>query len=123
MSQTAAVIAGYPDAIQTRLCAVRQMIYEEGEAQSVGPLTESLKWGEPAYLTTGAGTTIRLAWKEKLPDQLQLLVHCNTSLVDQWRSRFPNLTFDGNRALHLEPEPLPEPELRLMVSMALTYHI
>src|SRR3990167_3950069 len=35
---------------------------------AAGPLTETLKWGEPAFLTeaTKSGTTIRLAWKPAL---------------------------------------------------------
>ncbi len=116
--------ASYPDGPREQLLAIRRLIFDEAAARDVGPLTETLKWGEPAYLTeeSKAGTTLRLTWKAKAPEIAQMLVHCSTDLVDRWRGQFAELAFDGNRALNLGPGSLPEPQLRMMIGQALTYH-
>jgi hypothetical protein len=92
----------------------------------VGPLTETLKWGEPAFLTeaTKSGTTIRLGWKPAMPGTAQLLVHCSTTLVNEWRDLYAStLAFSGTRAILLDiTAPLPRPELAHCIAMALTYH-
>lgn len=124
-ASVAAVLDGYPSVSRQHLMAVRTLIFTEADRRDVGPLTETLKWGEPAYLTEAsrAGTTIRLAWKPASPENLQLLVHCTTSLIDAWRGRFPGLAFAGNRALLLPLDAqLPRGELAQMIGMALTYH-
>ena len=125
MTAVADTIAAWPADAQAAAKSVSEMIREEAEHADVGPLTETLKWGEPSFLTeaTKAGTTLRLAWKPKKAKVLQVLVHCQTSLIDEWRGRFPDLTFDGNRALLLPLDTsLPEAELRLCLRAALTYH-
>jgi hypothetical protein len=125
MSAVIHTIAGWPDAARAAAEAVRALILEEAAETGAGPLTETLKWGEPAFLTeaTKAGTTVRLAWKPKKRDVLQMLVHCQTSLIDDWRGHFPELAFEGNRALLLPLDAsLPEAELRLCLRAALTYH-
>ncbi len=58
----AAAFSVFPDRVRARLLEVRDLIFETAaSAGGVGPLTETLKWGEPAYLTeaTGSGSTIR----------------------------------------------------------------
>ncbi|WP_305970369.1 MULTISPECIES: DUF1801 domain-containing protein [unclassified Mameliella] len=123
--EVADVVVGYPPAARAHFMQLRMVILDEAENLSVGPLTETLKWGEPAFLTaaTGACTTLRLAWKPKVPEVLQLLVHCQTSLVTTWRDHFPELTAEGNRALHLPlAEPLPVSALRICIAGALSYH-
>lgn len=118
-------MAGYPPAARDVLAKVRRLILDVAEAEGVGPLTETLKWSEPAYLTeaTRAGSTVRMTWKAKSPDTVALLFHCQTTLVDTFRTRFPELRYQGNRAILLGvDEPLPEPALRWCVAAALTYH-
>ncbi|KCZ92321.1 DUF1801 domain-containing protein [Hyphomonas johnsonii] len=92
----------------------------------VGPLTETLKWGEPAFLTnaTKSGTTIRIGWKPATPTTAQLLVHCSTTLVNEWRDLYSGtLAFSGTRAIDLDiTAPLPRAELAHCIAMALTYH-
>ena len=122
----AAAYRSFPPAARRYLERIRALIFETAAAlDGVGPITETLKWGEPAYLTerSRSGTTVRLGWKAARPQECALLVHCQTTLVDTWRSLFPELIFDGNRALRLPlDEPLPEPALRRCIEMALTYH-
>ena len=112
-----------PDAPRAHLHALRQLVLEEAAALSI-PLTETLKWGQPAFLPPKKdGTTIRLGWSDKHPGEARRFVHCQTSLVSTWRDLFPDLTYDGNRAICLPPNsPLPEAPLRHAIAMALTYH-
>ena len=119
--------AAFPGDARKALMAVRSLIFETAEAiEAVGPLTETLKWGEPAYLTeaTKAGSTIRLGWKAKAPDECALYFNCNTTLVDTFRTRFPELRFSGNRALLLDVNAeLPRDALADCIEQALTYHL
>jgi len=121
----AAVFARYPHAACERLLALRQMIFDEAARRNAGPLTETLKWGEPAYLTevSRSGATIRLAWSPKSPEICKLLVNCRTSLVDTFRDHFADtLRFEGTRAICLPLSlPLPDLPLRQCVGLALTY--
>lgn len=107
---------------------LRALIYEVAEqTEGVGELEETLKWSEPAYLTRRpkSGTTIRIDWKEKNPEQIGMYVSCNTSLIETWRSMFKDeLEFEGNRAILLPADTsLPEKELRICIQMALRYHL
>ena len=122
----AAVVGSYPPPARDRLLAIRALIFEVAAAEWVGPLTETLKWGQPAYLTeaTKAGTTVRLGWSEKAPGDVSVFVHCQTTLADRLRARFgQDLRIEGNRAIHLALDaPLPEGPLAGAIALALTYH-
>ena len=121
----ASVVEAYPAAAQQRFHSIRRLIHREADRLEAGPLTETLKWGEPSFLTEASrtGTTIRLAWKSRSANEMGVYVHCQTSLVDGWRDRFPELKFDGNRALLLPlDDDLPEDALLACISDALTHH-
>ena len=121
----AEVFASYPLAIRAKLMAVRTLIYNNADAEGVGPITETLKWGEPAYLTSQSksGSTIRLGWKPSAPAQYAVYFNCRTTLVDTFRTVFPELNFDGNRAIVLEESSdLPADSLAVCIAAALTYH-
>ena len=80
----AAAFDAMPPAVRTQLLHVRALIYEVAAAtDGVGPLTEALKWGEPAYLTeaTGSGSTIRLGWPRQAPDRFAVYFNCRTTLA------------------------------------------
>lgn len=58
----ASVFRSYPAALRPMLLALRELILDvAARTDGVGPLTETLKWGQPSYLTaeTGSGTTVR----------------------------------------------------------------
>ena len=121
------VIASYPKEAQTRIRQLRRLILSTAASMpEVGPITETLKWGEPAYLTekSKSGSTIRIAWKEKSPEQYAMFLNCQTTLVDTYRTLFPELNFEGNRAVLFEVNrKLPEASVRLCIELALTYHL
>lgn len=117
----------YPPNMRRKLLALRELIFKTAETtDNVGELEESLKWGEPAYLTTqtGSGSTVRIAWKASKPSEYAVYFNCQTSLVETFKSLFPDeFKFEGNRAIVLKAsEPIPKDALAFCISTALTYH-
>ncbi len=126
-ADVAAVFSAFPERVRARLLEVRNLIFETAAAsESVGPLTETLKWGEPAYLTvaTRSGTTIRLGWVRSSERKCAVLFNCRTTLVDDFREQFPDVfVYEKNRAILLDAnKPLPRVPLSTCLGMALTYH-
>ena len=113
--------------IGKRLLQVRELIFAAAAAHDdVGSLTETLKWGEPAYLTdeTGSGSTIRLG-RVKDCEHAAILFNCRTTLIDTFRERFPDrFEYRQTRALLLPVAgKLAKRELGVCLSLALTYHL
>jgi hypothetical protein len=126
-ADVAAAFSAFPAGVRARLLEVRDLIFETAAAtEGVGPLTETLKWGEPAYLTqaTGSGSTIRLGRSRSSERPCAVLFNCRTTLVDDFRNEFPDVfAYEKNRAILLDAgERLPEAPLRSILGMALTYH-
>jgi hypothetical protein len=116
-----------PAPMSKRLLQVRDLIFATAAAHDdVGELTETLKWGEPAYLTdeTGSGSTIRLG-RLKDSEHAAILFNCKTTLVDTFRERFPDqFEYRQTRALLLPVAgKLPKRELSVCLSLALKYHL
>ncbi|MFG1304751.1 DUF1801 domain-containing protein [Xanthobacter autotrophicus] len=126
-ADVAAAFAVFPEPIRLRLLEARRLIFATAAGTAgVGPLTETLKWGEPAYLTeaTGSGSTIRLGRPKSPQGMGAVLFNCRTTLVGTFRDQFPEtFTFQGNRAILIDPSaPLPAGPLAICLAMALTYH-
>jgi hypothetical protein len=122
-----AVFAAYPKPVKARLLALRRLILDTAaKTPGVGELEETLKWGQPSYLTpqTKSGSTIRID-RVKSSNQVALYFHCQTDLVATFRELYPKeLTYSGNRAVILNADDeLPEAALRHCVGLALTYHL
>lgn len=118
----------YPAPIRRRLLEVRSLIFATAKASdAVGNLTETLKWGEPAYLTedTGSGSTIRLGRVKDTDAHAAVLFNCKTTLVDTFRERFADeFEYRDNRALLLKVSgALPKRPVAICLSLALTYHL
>jgi hypothetical protein len=118
----------FPVPIRRRLLGVRALIFSTASAhQEVGRLTETLKWGEPAYLTdeSGSGSTIRLGRVKEAAEHAAVLFNCKTTLIESFRERFPDaFEYRQNRALLLNVSgALPRRPLAVCLSLALTYHL
>lgn len=114
----------YPDWAREKLLVLREMIVETAkETESIFALEETLKWGEPSYLTKN-GSTIRMDWKSKSPNQYALYFKCTSRLVETFKVIFNNVfEFEGKRALVFQKDDkIPEEELRHCIRAALTYH-
>ena len=118
----------YPPNMRRRLLALRDLILATAASTpGVGKLEETLKWGEPAYVTsqTKAGSTLRIAWKKSAPLHYAMYFNCQTNLVETFSTLFPKeFTFEGNRAIVFgESDQVPTDSLSFCIGAALTYHL
>lgn len=114
----------YPDAARKKLLNLRRIIFEVAEEiDGLDQLKETLKWGEPSYLTK-KGSTIRIDWKAKSPSQYAMYFKCTSKLVTTFKAVFGNLfNYEGNRAIIFSLNAkVPESELRKCIATGLTYH-
>lgn len=126
-ADVAAALDLYTPPVRARLLELRDLVFAvAGETEGVGPLTETLKWGEPAYLTeaSGSGTTIRLGVSKQAPEAAAVFVNCRTTLIEDFRERFgDSLVFEGSRAVIVPLDgPLPVEPLAFCLRAALLYH-
>ncbi len=124
----AATFESYPPKPRRKLLALRKLILGTAKfTDGVGKLEETLKWGEPAYVTseTKSGTTIRVGWKASAPEKYAIYFHCQTNLVESFREMFPKrFKFEGNRAIVFDQgDAVPKEELSCCIAAALTYHL
>lgn len=116
--------AGYPEGERQRLLAMRETILDVAAGtDGVGPVEETLKWGQPSYLpsATKSGTTLRI--DAHPAGGAAIYVNCQTDLVEAFRSHYPALLYEGVRCVRFPAEaPLPEAELRHIIALTLTYH-
>ncbi len=122
------VIKSYPAQAQKYALELRALIIETAAVDKrIGPLTETLKWREPSYLTetTQSGTTLRFDWKDKHPGKVGIFVNCQTSLIRTFQDLFSDeLKFEGMRAIWLDiHKPLPRDILAICIGKTLTYHL
>ena len=122
-----AVFLGYPEAHRKKLLVLRELIFDTAEkTEGVGELEETLKWGEPSYLTlqTKSGSTVRINWKESLGSSVAIYFKCTTSLVETFKQLYPELNYEKTRAIHFDlNEELPTEKLQHCIALALTYHL
>lgn len=114
----------YPGFVQKRMYALRNLVIQTAsEVEGVEKLEETLKWGEPSYVTKN-GSTIRMDWKESKPDEYAMYFHCQTKLVDTFKELYrDHFKFEGNRAIVFScTEKVAENELKHCISIALNYH-
>lgn len=123
-AEVEAVFDNYPAAAREKILNLRRLILETADGiDSLSELEETLKWGEPSYLAK-KGSTIRIDWKEKQPDQYAMYFQCTSQLVPTFKALFPQLfQFEGNRAIVFQMnDKLPEMELKSCIAAGLTYH-
>ncbi|MDP3313039.1 DUF1801 domain-containing protein [Lutibacter sp.] len=118
------VFANYPDFIRNKLLTMRELVIETArEIDGITNLEETLKWGEPSYLTK-SGSTIRMDWKSKSPTQYAMYFKCTSRLIETFKMIFNNsFNFEGKRAIVFKIEDnIPKNELKSCIKTALTYH-
>jgi hypothetical protein len=113
----------YPDNAQAMLIKIRNAIFEVTQAEGLGSIEETLKWGEPSYLAKG-GSTVRIDWKPKFPNQLSIYFNCKTTLIETFKEVFGDVfKYEGNREIVLMlSEKIPLSELKICISLSLRYH-
>jgi len=121
------VFEAYPAPVRQRLLALRELIFQTATTTTgVGKLEETLKWGEPAYVTaeSKSGSTIRIAGKKNSATHYAIYFNCQTTLVETYKTLFPGeFTFEGNRAIVFDvADTVPTETLAFCIAAALTYH-
>jgi hypothetical protein len=126
-SEVAAVFDSYPQHIKSKLLILRQIIFDTAASiEGIGEIEETLKWGEPSYLTTESkiGSTIRIAWKESQNEQYSIFFKCTANLVPAFKEKFPQkFKYGGDRSIDFNlNDDIPIKELKQCIALALTYH-
>lgn len=118
------VFKNYPEAVRPKLEKLRRLILETAsEMEEITALEETLKWGEPSYLAK-KGSTIRIDWKAKKPEQYAMYFKCTSKLVPSFKAVFGDVfTFEGDRAIVFQlGQDVPEAELKACIAAGLQYH-
>ncbi|WP_299499131.1 hypothetical protein [uncultured Roseobacter sp.] len=118
--------ASWPVPARDLFCRIRETVHDAAARAEIGPLTETLKWGQPSWLPRKPriGTTLRCGWDPDTPEQFSLYVHCQTTLIETMKTLYPNaFEYDGNRAMRM---PLNGPSSLHAIDhcafLTLTYH-
>lgn len=124
----AAVFESYPSTLKRKLLFLRQLIFKvASETAGVGVLEETLKWGQPSYLTaqSKSGSLIRIDQDKTSAGQYAMYFHCQTTLVDSFKEMYRGkFEFVGNRSIVFgKDDKIPIKELSHCISMALTYYL
>lgn len=118
--------ATWPENAQSCFAQLRGIIHDVATQADIGPLDESLKWGQPAWRPKRArtGSTLRVDWSPETPNRLLAFVDCKTDLAAQMDHRFPKQFHnDGRRALAFDLDtPLDENAVWHLAHITLTYH-
>ncbi len=118
------VFNSYPETVKKQMRYLRKLVIDTAsEIAMLEKMEETLKWGEPSYVTKH-GSTLRMDWKEKTPNQYALYFKCTSKLVPSFKKLFKDkFNFEKDRAIVFElNDDIPETELKQCITMALTYH-
>lgn len=119
-----AVFANYPDFVRDKMQNLRALVIETAEETAeISILEECLKWGEPSFVTK-FGSTLRIDWKAKTPNQYAMYFQCSSRLVDTFRLVFDRqFQYEGQRAIIFQlDQKIPIDELKACIKAALIYH-
>jgi len=115
----------YPINVKDKLQTLRNLVLEAAEElDDIEEIEETLKWGEPSFLTK-KGSTVRMDWKAKNPGQYAIYFKCTSKLVTTFKEVFGDtFTYEKTRAIlfDLENDIIPKKELKLCIKAALRYH-
>ncbi|MCJ8297176.1 MAG: DUF1801 domain-containing protein [Colwellia sp.] len=112
----------YPEGVAVLLTNIRDLIFNVAQQDGISDMTETLKWGEPSYVSK-IGSTIRIDWKAKYPDEYCIYFNCKTSLIETFKEIYgETFTYEGNRAIVFKiNQVVPYKELAHCISMSLRY--
>jgi len=120
------IFNNYPKTIKNKLLSIRELIFQiSEESDDIGLIEETLKWETPSYLTYSpkSGTTIRLSTMRAYDDKYAISVHCQTTLVSDFKAIYPELEYEGNRSIIFDVNnDIPPGTIEHFITSALTYH-
>lgn len=114
-----------PDAAKEGMLCLRELIFEvAGGLPEIGDVTETLRWGQPSYVTSRrAGASLRLGVPKT--GGFALYTHCQTSLIADFSTAFPNADkVEGTRAIHFDDvSQVDAARHGMLIRAILTYHL
>ncbi|MGB0864423.1 MAG: DUF1801 domain-containing protein [Saprospiraceae bacterium] len=116
--------SSYPEYVRPKLDLLRNLILETAKEDSkITEIEETLKWGEPSYLVK-KGSTIRIDWKTKTPNQYAIYFKCTSKLVLTFKELYgETFRYENNRAILFDMnDEIPVNELKTCIKLALNYH-
>ncbi len=122
-AEVEALISSYPKNAKEKLLFLRSLIIDTAmKLKTREKVEETLKWGEPSYVTKN-GSTIRIDWKAKYPNQYSMFFSCKTKLVDTFKELYnEKFMFKGNREIVFAmKDNIAVEELSHCIKLALTY--
>ena len=117
-------LKSYPDFVRDKMQFLRELVLETAqEIPEVTNLEETLKWGEPSFLNKN-GSTLRMDWKEKIPNHYQMYFNCTSRLVETFKLVFGDLfEYEKNRAIIFQlDQEIPVTEWKKCIKATLVYH-
>ena len=114
------VFNNYPDFVRDKMQFIRKLVHECAQEIQLDSLTETLKWGEPSFVTK-KGSTLRMDWKDKKPNQYAVYFKCTSRLVETFQLVFGNqFKYEGKRAIVFNlDEEIPIEELKKCIKATL----
>lgn len=108
------------------LLVLRSLIFDTAaELPSVGRIEETLRWGQPSYVTpdSKSGSTLRLGVPKGA--RFGVFVHCQSQLIPEYITTFPAWDrVEGTRAVLFDrPSDIEPLRHGWLIKRALTYHI
>ena len=122
-TKVATAFKTFPPKERALLMELRELILQTAESdEQIGNVEETLKWGQPSYLTPN-GSTVRLGISGKHPGHVAVFFTCSTRLVATFQMVYPGaFEYEGNRALLLPLEgPIPTGPVAACITAALNY--
>lgn len=119
-----AKLSSYPDFVRDKMAFLRKLVHETAaEVSEITTLDETLKWGEPSFLTKN-GSTLRMDWKQKAPDQYAMYFKCTSRLVETFKIVYGNqFEYEKSRAILFQlNDNIPTQEIKECIKATLMYH-
>ncbi len=125
--EIARLYESFPENARGTLLQLRDIIYQLSDKHpKIGQIEECLKWGEVSYVPhhPKSGTTIRFSYRPA-SEQCAILVHCSTTLIDNFKNQYPDaFEYEKNRAILFPPNK--DIDICLLTEFlknALSYHL
>ena len=120
-----AVYDACPAPVRLGLLQLRGLILAQAARMPlIGPVTEELRWGQPAFLTLQSGAACSLRIGPVKGPGFGLFVHCQTGLIAAFADGAgAGLRFGGTRAVLFAPDDGIDPaQVSVLIGWALSYH-
>lgn len=118
------IFESYPKEVKKQMKALRKLVHDTAQKTNhITKVEETLKWGEPSFVTK-QGSTLRMDWKAKTPDQYAMYFQCSSRLVETFKLVFGDaFTYEGKRAIVFKlDQDIPTEALAACIKATLSYH-